>query len=363
MKLQNYRHRIFRHLGTIVLTAVLACMSAHSSSFANSSNTQPHTEQTKIENRGAFANRGITASRSPRTILAQQPGFLDRTWALLRHWQQRVNRSLTNAVRAFKTQDVFTASAFLILLSFSYGVLHAAGPGHGKFVISSYVLANERTVRRGIGLAFLAAIFQALSAIAIVGMMAIILNRTGLQIRATEAWITTLSWALVAAIGGWLLYSQLQKVLPKQVDSKHPDIPNHDADHIHDEHCGCGHAHMPSAQDLEGTWSWRSALTIALAVGVRPCTGAVLVLIFAWTQGLFAAGVIATFAMAIGTAITVSALAALAVGSRELATRLAGANSAWSNRVQATAGFVGASLLLILGLTFFAASLGPAQPF
>jgi hypothetical protein len=95
------------------------------------------------------------------------------------------------------------------------------------------------------------------------------------------------------------------------------------------------------------------------------CTGAILVLVFAIGQGLMWAGVLSTFAMALGTAITVSVLAASAVGFRELAARLAGGSGAskWADRVQLAAGLTGASLVLVLGAAFFWASLGAAKPF
>jgi len=123
-------------------------------------------------------------------------------------------------------------------------------------------------------------------------------------------------------------------------------------------------AHLPDPNQLKGDWSWKRALALAFAVGVRPCTGAILVLVFAIGQGLMWAGVLSTFAMAIGTAITVSALAASAVGFRELATRLAGgAASPWTGRIQLAAGLGGASLVLILGAVFFVGSLGTIKPF
>jgi nickel/cobalt transporter (NicO) family protein len=109
---------------------------------------------------------------------------------------------------------------------------------------------------------------------------------------------------------------------------------------------------MPAPAALEHDWSWRRALALAFAIGIRPCTGAILVLVFAISQGLLWAGVFATFAMAIGTAITVSILAALAVGSRDLATRIAGARQPlWASRVQSFAGVTGAALVMILGAT------------
>ena len=122
---------------------------------------------------------------------------------------------------------------------------------------------------------------------------------------------------------------------------------------------------MPAPSELQGEWSWRRAFALAFAVGIRPCTGAILVLVFAIGQGLWWAGVFSTFAMALGTAITVSALATMAVGSRELAKRLAGTSgsSKWVGRVQTAAGVGGAGLVLLLGLAFFFGSFGPAQPF
>lgn len=114
---------------------------------------------------------------------------------------------------------------------------------------------------------------------------------------------------------------------------------------------------MPDPSQLQGPWSWRQAIAIAVAVGIRPCTGAILVLIFAIGQGLMWAGVFATFAMAVGTAITVSFLAALAVGSRELAMRFGGGReSVWGARVRTAAGLGGATLVLGLGLVLMVGS-------
>jgi ABC-type nickel/cobalt efflux system permease component RcnA len=251
-------------------------------------------------------------------------------------------------------------------------VLHAAGPGHGKAVISSYVLADGRTVRRGVLLSFMAAGVQALSAVALVGILIVSLRWTGLQAKAMEAWLETASWALVALIGAWLLYTQLRGALaPAHAHADGAGHHHHHGHHHHGHHHHHHHgdacevcAHLPAPSQLEGDWSWRRALSLAFAVGIRPCTGAILVLIFAIGQGLWWAGVFSTFAMAIGTAITVSALAALAVGFREATARIAGKGSSkWGDRVQLAAGVGGAGLVLVLGVAFFVGSLGSVQPF
>jgi len=330
------------------------------------------------------AERSFVPPR-PGAEPAQPAGPLQRAQAWVLEKQAQFNRELAAAVRSLKTASPLSATLMLAALSFAYGVLHAAGPGHGKAVISSYVLADGRTVRRGILLAFLAALIQALSALVVVGVLVLLLRATGLQIRAMEAWLETASWALVALVGVWLLYYQLRSAFrPALAHAGHhhhhadPHLAHHDAHahshephghhhqhaHGHDDACEVC-AHLPAAAELQGDWSWRRALALAFAVGVRPCTGAILVLVFAIGQGLLWAGVLSTFAMALGTAITVSVLAASAVGFRELAARLAGgsATSKWADRVQMAAGLLGASLVLVLGASFFVASLSATKPF
>lgn len=333
-----------------------------------------------------FAGPQVTAGAPANPTGAPQAGAGSQLWNWVLTQQQKMHRDMAGAVRDLKSAGTFTAASLLAFISFMYGVLHAAGPGHGKAVISSYVLANERTVRRGVYLSFLAALIQALSAIAIVGILAIALNATSLSIKATEGWIETLSWALVAAIGAWMMTGQIKRIIAHRAEAGRMQTGSHSHDahhhgahhHDHDACCGgahhqahhgddhahddcCGHAHMPLLKDLEGELGWRKALAIAFSVGVRPCSGAIIVMIFAMSQGLLWAGIFATFAMALGTAITVSVLAALAVGSKALATRLAGRDGPWAERVGLAAGLIGSGLVTAMGVLFFISSLqGPA---
>ncbi|WP_333795032.1 nickel/cobalt transporter [Hyphomicrobium sp.] len=378
------------------LCAMVLCLAMSSGALAESTPKASPFSVPMTPGQTAAAQLGKTAERS----------VLGDVWSYVLAQQQRINRELAGAVRQMKTGSVLDATLLLAFLSFTYGVLHAAGPGHGKAVISSYVLANERTVRRGIMLSFLSAFIQALSAIAIVGVLAVALNATSLQISATERWIETISWAFVALVGVWLLYGQVSGLIKRRraaapvvhrsgnageaIEAYAAAHAHSHAAHGHDHGCGCdhthehdhehhvhahekahdhhhahthadgaccGHAHMPDPKQLEGPLSWSKALAIAFSVGIRPCTGAILVLIFALSQGLLMAGVFATFAMALGTAITVSALASLAVGSRELAKRMAGGESRLAGAVATGAGLVGSTLVLLMGATFFVASL------
>lgn len=327
------------------------------------------------------------------TVTRDPPTMVQRAWYWILGQQQKVNRQLADAIKTMKSGRYVEGTLVLAFLSFVYGLLHAAGPGHGKGVISSYVVANERTVRRGIMLSFLAAFIQALSAIVIVGALAVVLNATSLQIRATEAWIETLSWGFVALVGLWLLVSQVRKILARRavrdahrqaVAASHSTQDgghghSHDHGHHHHDHDGdcahgdafnpdhdhsnCNHAHMPDPRELDGDLSWKKAFAIAFSVGIRPCSGAIIVMIFALSQGLLLAGVFATFAMALGTAIAVSILASLALGSRDLAEKLAGGSGSVLGRgVVTVAGLVGAALVFVLGASLFVASLNGTGP-
>ena len=322
-----------------------------------------------------------SASKGVAPIPVAEQGMGARLYAWLTALQGDYNRQLARTVREIKTGNPFLAALTLASLSFMYGVLHAVGPGHGKAVISSYVLASDRTMRRGIALSFLAALFQALSAILLVAILVGAFSATGAARQTTEAWLETVSWGLVVGVGVWLLWTQLGKLWTERTAASttpvhaahthaHHHAPHgaaaHGHHHAHDGHdhsdC-CGHAHMPDPKDLEGPWSWRKAVPLALAIGIRPCTGAIAILIFSLSQGLLWAGVFATFAMALGTAITVSALAVVAVGSRDLAAWLGGGQSGWGWHVRTAAGIGGALAVIAFGLILFIGSLQATSVF
>jgi ABC-type nickel/cobalt efflux system permease component RcnA len=284
--------------------------------------------------------------------------------------QQSLQRDLATGVKSLKGDNALAGAVLLAALSFLYGVVHAVGPGHGKAIISSYVVANEETARRGVILSFIAAGLQALTAIALVGVLAFALNATGLEINAWSNKLESVSYALIALVGLWLLLTQLTRLYRRRREGAGNASAHHRHEAGHDRHRHAHHhegseacSHIVDAKDLAGPFSWRKALAVVFSVGVRPCTGAILVLIFALTQGLFWAGVAATFAMAFGTAITVAVLASLALGSRELALKLGGRSAAWANGVWTACAIGGSALILVLGAAMFAASLGPARPF
>ncbi|HIC81966.1 MAG TPA: nickel/cobalt transporter, partial [Kiloniellaceae bacterium] len=293
---------------------------------------------------------------APQTIVQETAGQeaaggpWQTTLQYLHQKQGELHRRLASAVRGLKGEGGQQALLFLLALSFLYGVFHAVGPGHGKAVISTYLLANERAVRRGIALAFLASFVQGLTAIALVAVLAVLLDMSGLRVTSAVGMLESASYALVAAVGFWLLWSVLRQRRAAKLSSAGGEAG-----------C-CGHNHHPDPSLLSGKGLLSKAGGIVAAVGIRPCSGAVLVLLFALFHGVFVAGVAATAAMSLGTAASVSLLALATLYSKRLAFAALGDKSRWVDATYHLLGLGGAVLLILLGLGLFATSLGPAPP-
>lgn len=311
---------------------------------------------------------------APRAVPDQQVGGIIG-WVLAK--QSEFYRAMSSTIRAAKNDG--SAVWTLLGISFAYGIFHAAGPGHGKAVISSYLVANEETARRGIVLSFASALAQALVAVVIVGIGAWLLNVTAKTMCGAERVIEIASYGLIAAFGARLVWvkgggffralsaSRASGPQLAMAHDRHGDGHAHHHDHHHDHHHGhghhhdhhshdhdghgdhCGHSHGPEPGELAGPGGWKRGLAAVAAVGIRPCSGAILVLVFALAQGLFWAGVAATFVMGLGTAITVAAIATLAVSAKGIARRLAAGRHGGGALVMRGVEFAAAGLVLLLG--------------
>ena len=275
----------------------------------------------------------------------------------IRDQQQRFYSSMSGALRQIRTGAPLAATWTLMLLSFGYGVFHAAGPGHGKAVISAWLLATENELRRGVLIALLSALIQALTAIAIVSALLLLVAGAGAAARNVAGYLESASYALIAGLGLYLVWTALR---PQAREAAH-DHHHHDHGHHprHDEHCG--HAHVPDARQVKGEWSLAKAFSLSFAVGIRPCTGAILVLIFANALGLYWAGIASTFAMAAGTFLTVTAIAAVAVYSRRFAMRLANRGDRWPGLLASGLRIGGGVAIAGLGGLLFLGSLGTSN--
>lgn len=234
-------------------------------------------------------------------------------WILAK--QSEFYKAINTAVLAAKSDG--TATWYLAWLSFAYGVFHAAGPGHGKAIIASYMVANESAFRRGILLSFLAAALQGCVAIAIIGIMSLIFQSTAKEMTQASTYIELISYAAMFTLGLWLVWRKSRGFLAS--------IRGNTA-HIHGADCNHNHMPLPSTSN---TLSLRETIATVFAAGLRPCTGAILVLVFSLVNGILFAGIVAVIAMSLGTALTTSAIAALAVYAKVFALKLASSNSSF----------------------------------
>lgn len=311
---------------------------------------------------------GLAHAKSPLGIGTAEPGFSTTgVFGSLFGWinaqQQGFYRLMTGALKDMR--DNPWAASTLVALSFGYGVFHAAGPGHGKAVISSYMLANEVELKRGVVLSFLSSILQGIVAILLVGAAFLFLRGTTISMTDATRALETGSYALIALFGAWLLYRKIRPATRRAsaLGAQAVEVQDHHHHgHDHHHHAGevcstCGHAHAPDPSLLKGErFALREAWSAIVAVGLRPCSGALIVLSFALLNGLYLGGLLAVFAMSIGTAITVSTLATLAVTAKGAAVRFAGNGSA-GVRVGTAIEIGGAALVMVLGLLLLGASL------
>ncbi|RWB01835.1 MAG: nickel/cobalt transporter [Mesorhizobium sp.] len=343
-------------------------------------------------------------------------------WINLR--QQEFYRALATAMKAMRQDG--SKIWILVGLSFAYGIFHAAGPGHGKAVISSYMVANEVALRRGILLSFVSALLQGLTAIAVMGVAYFVLRGTSVSMTDAAWFMEIMSFVFVTLFGAWLLWRKLGPAVlrlfgkgpayslsaahaghshaghshgghshgghshgahshaghshaahshsahahshaPHAHDHMHgPSHDHHDHaehDHAHHDHAAgevcdtCGHSHAPDPALLSGDrFDWRTAWTAVAAVGIRPCSGALIVLSFALLNGLWLGGLLSVLAMSLGTAITVSALATLAVTAKNWAVYFAG-DGRMGNRIHSIVEIGGAAFVFLFGLLLLSASL------
>lgn len=265
--------------------------------------------------------------------------------------QRDLHKDLAAAMRALEHAGP-AAHWGLISLGFLYGLFHAIGPGHGKVVISTYLATHESRLGQGLLLSFLSSLMQGVTAIVLVGAMAFILERSLRNAQGAGIALEVLSYGLVSMIGLFLMWRSGRYLLNGRRGSSKEDVADHDG-------C-CHHHHGPSATDLATTLSFRDIALMVLSVGIRPCSGAILVLILAFASGLIGAGIATVMAMSIGTGLAVAILATLSVYARKSALTLAGFLSVTDRSLALllhAAAFIGGLLILIFGVTLLKASM------
>jgi ABC-type nickel/cobalt efflux system permease component RcnA len=288
---------------------------------------------------------GQAMPKSPFGVgMKEGGGGMDRLSDAILSVQSAFSKAMTGAISLLSTDPA--AIWTLLALSFGYGVFHAAGPGHGKAVIAAYGMARDQAVTRAVLMALAAALLQAIVAIALVGVLSILLNATAARMGEVATLIEALSFAAIGVVGLVLLWQKSGSLAALGSASGHHHTHDHHHGHDHHHHEGeaCTHHHAPVAVEGSGL---KGAVAAVLAAGIRPCSGAIIVLVFALSQNVLAIGVLAALVMALGTALTTGGLAALAILAKRTATRLAG-------RIDSQGALTTARVLEVLAAAFLA---------
>ena len=283
--------------------------------------------------------------------------------------QQNFYGRMANAIRQLKSSSASAAAWTLLSISFFYGIFHAAGPGHGKAVVTGWVLATENELKRGIAIAFLSALFQALTAIVAVTAILMLVQGGAAMAKNAAGYLESASYLMIAAMGLYLVWNGWNSFRPKAVlqpvaaaAGPFELVSRPEAgmmlNHVHDENCGCGHAHAPAAVEVRGEWTWTRAVAMAFAVGIRPCSGAILVLVASYSLGLYWAGVLSTLAMGLGVFITIATIASLAVYAKSTALRFTSADNRYTALAVRWGKMAVGVLIAGFGVLLFMASLG-----
>lgn len=265
--------------------------------------------------------------------------------------QHGVQDTMARALRALRSGEPGTLLA-LWGLCFGYGVLHAAGPGHGKLVVGGYGLGRRVAAAKLAGLALASSLAQAGTAVllVLVGMLLLGLSRERMQALADRD-LMVLSALMIGGVGAWLLWRGGRALWRARVPapSAHPRYDLNDLSGLagSDLCATCGHAHGPSPEAAARVATPGEALALVASVAARPCTGALFLLILTWRMGIFGAGVAGVFVMALGTACVTVAAALASVALRESALVRAGSGQGLARALSAAEVAAGAAVLLL----------------
>ncbi len=279
--------------------------------------------------------------------------LIDNAWHALIEFQRQVNAGVAIHMRALETGHSFAAFFLGLGVAFLYGMVHALGPGHGKFVIMSYFMGREVFVLRGLVMALQMAVVHVIAAVVIV-WVADILLKTSLGIGLADVpGVRAGSFLIIAAIGVYMLYQAVRG------SRGHTHTHNHTHDHPHD-HSHDHHHHGHSHDHAHGASHATEGGLIALAVGMVPCPGAVLVMLYAVANDMIYPGFLLVAAMSAGIGLTIAILGVATILLRQFATRFienSGGGVAVA-RFRTLSNTVGALLVTVIGTVSFFAFLG-----
>lgn len=266
-------------------------------------------------------------------------------WA--RAGQAETQQAMARLLRALRAGEP-GAMAGLMGLCFAYGFFHAAGPGHGKLLMAGYGMAARVGAWRLSALALASSLAQAASAVVMVYAGVFLFDLTRQQMTGiAEGLMAPASYGAIAAVGVWLCLRGVRRWWRAGRQAH-----DHEHEHEHGHACAaCGHRHGPTPDEAARVASWRDAAALIAAVAIRPCTGALFLLILTWRLGIEAAGILGAFVMGIGTASVTVAVALASVTLREgVLARLAAAEGEGLVRALTVLEIVAGLVIAVLAL-------------
>lgn len=275
-------------------------------------------------------------------------------------WQKQLHQHMVVLLQEVQANPQHYG-ATLLLFSFVYGILHAVGPGHGKVVITTYLATHRSRLRQSLLMTLAAALLQGTMAIMLVTLTLNLLRLSSRTLHLSQFWLEKASFVLVVVLGVWLCWCALRRLLQRlraaaTFEGRAPVFRAlRPANHHHHAGCSCGHRHLPRDDELQAADGWYNRAAVVVAMGLRPCSGAVLVLLFAKVVGVYAWGVLSALMMAMGTALMLLTLALLVFFGRTVAERLIKprAPALWRDVVWATLALAGGVVLVGAGALLY----------
>ncbi|KLV07222.1 membrane protein [Photobacterium aquae] len=296
-------------------------------------------------------------------------------------WQREVNTQLADLLYDAKTNP-WVAGGYLAGFSFLYGMLHSLGPGHGKVIVTTYLATHPAKVKASLILTVVSALCQALVAIALVSVLVWGFGASMRIVNQKAMFFVSLSFVLVVMLGGWICWKSIRQMyrsicslkpemgtlipMAESSETMKPSILNakitsaisfnaqQSSHHYHHDGCGCGHQHVADADAINRASTWREYIGIVASIGARPCTGAIMVLLFANMVELYWMGVVSAVVMAAGTALTTSIIAMMTLSGKHLVKRYLIIGSRSCKGRWEIAGYslqlLGGVLLVVIGL-------------
>ncbi|WP_017223139.1 nickel/cobalt transporter [Moritella dasanensis] len=286
------------------------------------------------------------------------------------HWQKQINNELSELLYAAKHEGLM-AGLSLMMMSFLYGILHSVGPGHGKLIVTTYIATQDAKVKLSLIITLVSSLMQALVAVALVSVLLMLFDASMRDINHKAELLIPLSFYTAILLGVVIIWRNLMLMYRVVKANEQPlasasstdssiviqrltpiSTPTSLAHHVHDDNCGCGHQHVVSSAQINDASSFKEYLAIILSIGIRPCTGAIMVLLFANMLDIYWLGIVSAVVMALGTALTTSTIAIMTITGKQVVRRYLAAGKP-RNQASITkfiVPIVGGLVLILLGV-------------